>query len=119
MPRANAFYIASVPPPWVRKDMPALKNAVIRNPASSHPLMRDIVCRAIRHEIAELSRTYDSPGVPEFLQGLKPDADGVERTLLRQARLLLSPRGDDALALADAIEHDARVGVPAAPDRPA
>ena len=42
MPQANAFYIASVPPPWVRKEMPALKSAVIRNPTSSHPLMRDL-----------------------------------------------------------------------------
>ena len=42
MPRANAFYIAAVPPPWKRTEMPALKSAVIRNPASSHPLMRDL-----------------------------------------------------------------------------
>jgi hypothetical protein len=42
MPLANTFFIDSVPPPWLRKDMPPLKGAVIRNPASSHPLMRDL-----------------------------------------------------------------------------
>ncbi len=42
MPLGNTFFIDSVPPPWARKDMPPLKGAVIRNPASSHPLMRDL-----------------------------------------------------------------------------
>src|SRR5262249_40182598 len=40
LPLANTFFIDSVPPPWKRKDMPPLKDAPIRNPASSHPLMR-------------------------------------------------------------------------------
>ena len=42
MPLANTFFIDSVPPPWKRKDMPPLKNSPIRNPASSHPLMRHL-----------------------------------------------------------------------------
>src|SRR5207248_622452 len=42
MPLANTFFIDSVPPPWQRKDMPPLKGALIRNPASSHPLMRHL-----------------------------------------------------------------------------
>jgi hypothetical protein len=42
MPLANTFFIDSVPPPWKRADMPALKGAAIRNPASSHPLMRHL-----------------------------------------------------------------------------
>jgi hypothetical protein len=42
MPLANTFFIDSVPPPWQRKDMEPLKGAVIRNPSSSHPLMRDL-----------------------------------------------------------------------------
>jgi hypothetical protein len=42
MPLANTFFIDAVPPPWQRKDMPPLKNALIRNPASSHPLMRHL-----------------------------------------------------------------------------
>jgi hypothetical protein len=42
LPLANTFFIADVPPPWKRAVMPALKNAVIRNPASSHLLMRHL-----------------------------------------------------------------------------
>jgi hypothetical protein len=42
LPLANTFFIDSVPPPWKRKDMPPLKDAMIRNPASSHPLMRHL-----------------------------------------------------------------------------
>jgi hypothetical protein len=42
LPLANTFFIDSVPPPWKRKDMPPLQNALIRNPASSHPLMRHL-----------------------------------------------------------------------------
>ncbi len=42
LPRANTFFIDSVPPPWKRRDLPPLKGAVIRNPASSHPLMRHL-----------------------------------------------------------------------------
>jgi len=42
MPLANTFFIADVPPPWRRKEMPALKDVLIRNPASGHPLMRHL-----------------------------------------------------------------------------
>jgi hypothetical protein len=42
MPLAGAFFIDAVPPPWKRADMPPLKNAQIRNPASRHPLMRNL-----------------------------------------------------------------------------
>lgn len=42
MPMANTFFVADVPPPWLRKDMPPLRNALIRNPASSHSLMRHL-----------------------------------------------------------------------------
>jgi hypothetical protein len=42
MPLANTFFIADVPPPWKRKELPALKDVLIRNPASSHPLMRHL-----------------------------------------------------------------------------
>jgi hypothetical protein len=42
LPLGNTFFIDSVPPPWQRRDMPPLKGAIIRNPASSHPLMRHL-----------------------------------------------------------------------------
>jgi hypothetical protein len=42
LPLGNTFFIDSVPPPWQRKDMPPLQDALIRNPASSHPLMRNL-----------------------------------------------------------------------------
>ena len=42
MPVGNTFFIDSVPPPWDRKKMPPLTNVLIRNPASSHPLMRHL-----------------------------------------------------------------------------
>jgi hypothetical protein len=42
LPLGNTFFIDSVPPPWQRKDMPPLKGAMIRNPASSHELMRHL-----------------------------------------------------------------------------
>jgi hypothetical protein len=42
MPQANAFFIDAVPPPWKRAEMPALKDAPIRNPSSSHPIMRHL-----------------------------------------------------------------------------
>jgi hypothetical protein len=42
LPLANTFFIDSVPPPWKRKDMPPLKGVMIRNPASSHPIMRHL-----------------------------------------------------------------------------
>jgi hypothetical protein len=42
MPLANSFFIADVPPPWRRADMPPLKDAQIRNPTSNHPLMRHL-----------------------------------------------------------------------------
>jgi hypothetical protein len=42
MPAGNTFFIGDVPPPWKRADMPPLQNAVIRNPASAHPLMRHL-----------------------------------------------------------------------------
>jgi hypothetical protein len=42
MPAGNTFFVADVPPPWARKEMPPLTNAVIRNPASGHALMRHL-----------------------------------------------------------------------------
>jgi hypothetical protein len=42
LPAANTFFIGDVPPPWKRSDMAPLPNAVIRNPASAHPLMRHL-----------------------------------------------------------------------------
>jgi hypothetical protein len=42
MPLANTFFIADVPPPWKRADMPPLKETQIRNPSSNHPLMRHL-----------------------------------------------------------------------------
>jgi hypothetical protein len=42
LPTGNTFFIDDVPPPWKRADMPPLENAVIRNPASAHPLMRNL-----------------------------------------------------------------------------
>ena len=42
LPLSNTFFIDSVPPPWLRKNMPPLKGAVIRNPASGHALMRHL-----------------------------------------------------------------------------
>jgi hypothetical protein len=42
MPPANTFFIDAVPPPWKRSEMPPLRDAVIRNPASAHPIMRHL-----------------------------------------------------------------------------
>jgi hypothetical protein len=42
LPLANTFFIADVPPPWKRADMPPLKDTQIRNPTSNHPLMRHL-----------------------------------------------------------------------------
>jgi hypothetical protein len=42
MPLGNTFFIAAVPPPWKRADMPPLKETQIRNPTSNHPLMRHL-----------------------------------------------------------------------------
>jgi hypothetical protein len=42
LPRSNTFFIADVPPPWKRADMPPLKETQIRNPSSNHPLMRHL-----------------------------------------------------------------------------
>jgi hypothetical protein len=42
LPLGNTFFIDTVPPPWKRADMPLLKGAPIRNPASDHPLMRNL-----------------------------------------------------------------------------
>ncbi len=42
VPVANTFFIDNIPPPWKRSAQPALKDVVIRNPASSHPLMRHL-----------------------------------------------------------------------------
>jgi hypothetical protein len=42
LPLGNTFFIDSVPPPWKRAEMPPLQNTFIRNPASTHPLMRHL-----------------------------------------------------------------------------
>src|SRR5207302_8413168 len=42
MPQANALFIDSLPPPWKRADMPAVKGPRIRGWATSHPLMRNL-----------------------------------------------------------------------------
>jgi hypothetical protein len=42
LPLANTFFIDSVPPPLKRADMPPLDDPIIRNPASKHPLMRNL-----------------------------------------------------------------------------
>jgi hypothetical protein len=42
LPLGNTFFIADVPPPWKRKELPSLKNAIIRNTTSNHPLMRHL-----------------------------------------------------------------------------
>jgi hypothetical protein len=42
MPLGNSFFIDALPPPWKRGDMPPLKEAQIRNPASDHPLMQNL-----------------------------------------------------------------------------
>ncbi|HTU20846.1 MAG TPA: VWA domain-containing protein [Gemmataceae bacterium] len=42
MPLGNTFFIARVPPPWRRADMPPLNEMQIRNPTSNHPLMRNL-----------------------------------------------------------------------------
>jgi predicted 3-demethylubiquinone-9 3-methyltransferase (glyoxalase superfamily) len=40
LPLANTFFIGDVPPPHKRAALPPLKQSQIRNPTSSHPLMR-------------------------------------------------------------------------------
>jgi hypothetical protein len=42
LPFGNTFFIDAVPPPWKRSEMPSLKDAVIRNPVSDHPLMQHL-----------------------------------------------------------------------------
>ncbi len=42
LPAGNTFFVGDVPPPWKRSEMPAFPDAVIRNPASAHPLMRHL-----------------------------------------------------------------------------
>lgn len=42
LPLGNTFFIDAVPPPFKRTEMPPLNDAVIRNPASDHPLMRHL-----------------------------------------------------------------------------
>ncbi|MHB1426204.1 MAG: VWA domain-containing protein [Gemmataceae bacterium] len=42
LPLANTFFIADVPPPWKRADLPPLRETRIRNPTSNHPLMRHL-----------------------------------------------------------------------------
>lgn len=42
MPLGNTFFIDAVPPPWKRSAMPPLKETQIRNPSSTHPLMRNL-----------------------------------------------------------------------------
>jgi von Willebrand factor type A domain/Aerotolerance regulator N-terminal len=42
LPAGNTFFVGDVPPPWKRSAMEPLQNAAIRNPASTHPLMRHL-----------------------------------------------------------------------------
>jgi len=42
LPLGNTFFIDEVPPPFKRTEMPPLKDTLIRNPASNHPLMRHL-----------------------------------------------------------------------------
>lgn len=42
LPLANTFFVGDVPPPWKRGEQPPLRNALIRNPASGHSLMRHL-----------------------------------------------------------------------------
>jgi hypothetical protein len=42
LPLGNTFFIDNVPPPWKRSELPPLSRAVIRNPASKHPLMQNL-----------------------------------------------------------------------------
>jgi hypothetical protein len=42
LPSGNTYFIGDVPPPWKRANMPPLQNALIRNPASADPLMRNL-----------------------------------------------------------------------------
>lgn len=71
------------------------------------PRERDIVCRAITHEIEMLGRPLPDDA-PAFLAGLTIHDADAERPLLRRARALLSPRTDDAQAAQAAVAHDAR-----------
>ncbi|MGH7173086.1 MAG: vWA domain-containing protein, partial [Gemmataceae bacterium] len=64
LPLGNTFFIDSVPPPWKRADLPPLKETRIRNPSSTHPLMRHL---SALDEIA-FSEAFrfdlQAPGVP-------------------------------------------------------
>lgn len=42
LPLANTFFVAEVPPPWRRADLPPFRGALIRNATSAHPLMRHL-----------------------------------------------------------------------------
>ena len=75
MPLGNTFFIGDVPPPWKRADMPPLKDAQIRNPASKHPLMRHLTgldeiafSEAFRFELDPDKNPGVPPRTPQLLE---------------------------------------------------
>jgi hypothetical protein len=72
LPLSNTFFIDAVPPPFKRTEMPPLKDAVIRNPASNHPLMRHLtglddiaISQAFRFDLKD---PRVPPKVPRLLE---------------------------------------------------
>jgi hypothetical protein len=79
LPRANTFFIDAVPSPWEKEKLPPLKNVVIRNPSSPHPLMRHLTgldeiafTRAFRFE---LDPRKDPRVPPRIVRLLETDGD--------------------------------------------
>ncbi len=75
LPLANTFFIDNVPPPWKRSAMPALPAKAIRNPASRHPLMRDLTGldeivfhEAFRFELDHRKDERVPPKTPRLLE---------------------------------------------------
>jgi hypothetical protein len=85
-PAGNTFFIGELPPPWKRDDKDWLKEVVIRNPTSSHPLMRHLTAL---DEIAFSEALRFPPRAQEKEHPLPP----------RTARLLECP-GETAVLFA-------------------
>jgi len=75
LPLGHTFFIDDVPPPWKRKDQPPLKGVQIRNPSSTHPLMRHLTAldeiaftSAFRFELSPDKDPRVPPRVPRLLE---------------------------------------------------
>ena len=84
MPLGNTFFIGDVPPPWKRADMPPLRKAQIRNPASKHPLMSHLsgldeiaFSDAFRFDLDPAKNPGVPPRTPMLLETDREDGGAV------------------------------------------